>query len=50
MGQVPEAQGDTAEVLESAVDGLGGPVGGAWPVEEGEHVSGATVQGPTQAA
>lgn len=50
MGQVPEAEGDTAEVFESVVDGLGGAVGGAWPVEEREHVSGAPVQGPAQAA
>lgn len=35
VGQAPEAQGDTAKVLEAAVEGPGGSVAGAGPVEVG---------------
>ena len=40
VGEVPESEGGAAEVFEAAVDGLGGTVAGAWPVEVGEHVDG----------
>ena len=39
--QVPEPQGRAAEVFEAAIDGLGGTVAGAGPVEEREDVRGA---------
>jgi hypothetical protein len=35
-------------VLEAAVDGLGRSVGGAGPVEVGQHVSGALLEGPPE--
>ena len=38
MAQVPEAQGDPAEMLEATVDGLDGPVGGAH-VEVGQDLA-----------
>jgi hypothetical protein len=38
VGEVPEAERGAAEAFEPAVDGFGGAVGGAGPVEVGEHV------------
>jgi hypothetical protein len=35
VGEVPEAERGAAEVFEPAVDGFGGAVGGAGPVEVG---------------
>ena len=40
MGEVAEAERGAAEVLEPAVDGLGGAVAGAGAVEEREDVRG----------
>ena len=48
MGEVAESQGDAAEVFESAVDGLGGPVGGAGVVEVGQDVGSTCGQGVAQ--
>ena len=45
VGEVSEAEGGAAEVFESAVDCFGGSVGGAGPVEVGEHVGGALGEG-----
>ena len=45
MGEVAEAEGAAAEVFESAVQRFGGAVRCAGPVEVGQHVSGASVQG-----
>ena len=45
VGEVAEAEGGAAEVFESAVDRFGGSVGGAGPVEVGEHVGGALGEG-----
>jgi len=50
VGEVAEAEGGAAEVLESAVDRLGGSVGGAGSVEEREHVRGAPLQRPAELA
>lgn len=49
MVEVPEAQGDAAQVLESAVDRLNGPVGRAG-VEVGEDLGPAFPHRPTQLA
>ena len=37
-------------MFEPAVDGLGGAVGGAGPVEVGQHVRGPLLQGPAEAS
>ena len=41
MGEIPKSQGGAAQVFQSAVDGFGGSVGGAGPVEVGQHILGA---------
>ena len=46
--EVPEAQGDTAQVLQAPVDRLGGAVGGTGVVEVGQDVGGSFGQGPGQ--
>lgn len=48
VGQVAEPQCRAAQVLEPAVDRLGGPVGGAGPVEVGQDVGGALLQRPAE--
>ena len=48
VGEVAEAEGGAAEVLEAPVDGFGGSVRGAGPVEVGQDVGGATLQGPAE--
>ncbi|EGR96954.1 hypothetical protein HMPREF1162_2360 [, partial [[Propionibacterium] namnetense SK182B-JCVI] len=48
VGQVPEAEGGAAQVFEPPVDGLGGAVAGAGPVEEREDVRGALLQGAAE--
>lgn len=48
VAQVGEAEGDAPERLESAVDGLGGPVRVVVPVEEGEDVPHAFLHGAPQ--
>ena len=48
MGEVPEAQGDAAEVFESAVDGLTRAVRGPRVVEVGQDVGGPFLQGVAQ--
>ena len=50
VGEVPEAEGGSAEVFESAVDRFGGAVGRAGSVEVGEHVSGSLFQGAAERA
>ena len=50
MAEVAESEGGAAEVLESAVDGLGGSVGGAGPVEVGQDVTGSSGEGPAECA
>ncbi|GAA0333971.1 hypothetical protein GCM10009529_10440 [Micropruina glycogenica] len=50
VGEVSEAEGGAAEVFESSVDGFGGAVGGAWMVEVGQYVAGASVQGGAEFA
>ena len=45
MGEVAEAEGGAAEVLEAAVDGFCRAVAGAGSVEGGEHVVGSSFQG-----
>jgi len=50
VGEVAEAEGGSAEVLEATVDGLGGSVRRAGAVEVGEHVAGAFGQSATEAA
>ncbi len=37
-------------MFEASVDGLGGSVAGAGPVEVGQHVGGALLQGPSEPA
>ena len=44
VGEVAEPEGGAAEVLEPAVDGLGGAVAGAGPVEVGQYVKGPLFQ------
>ena len=46
--EVPEAQGDTAQVLQAPVDRFGGAVGGTGAVEVGQDVGGSFGQGPGQ--
>ena len=48
--QVPESEGAAAEVFDPAVDGLGGAVRRAGPVEEREDVCGALLEGPAELA
>lgn len=48
VGEVAKAQGGPAQVFETAVDGLRGPVAGAGSVEEGQDVLGAPLQGASQ--
>jgi hypothetical protein len=48
--QVPESEGAAAEVFEPAVEGLGGAVRRAGPVEEREDVCGALLEGPAELA
>lgn len=48
MGQVAEAQGRAAEVLEATIDGLCRAFAGSGPVEEGEHVFGPAFQGAAE--
>ena len=50
VAQVPEPQGGAAQVLQSAVDGLGGAVAGAGQVEVGQDIAGAAMQGATELA
>src|SRR6185312_524795 len=46
--EVAESEGGSAQVFEAAVDGLGGSVGGAGPIEVGQHVGGALFQCPSE--
>jgi hypothetical protein len=48
VGEVAEAECAAAQVFQAAVDGFGGAVAGAGPVEVGEHVGGAAGQGPAE--
>lgn len=50
VGQVAEAQGRAAQVLQASVDRLCGAIAGARPLEVGQHVGGASLQGPTELA
>ena len=50
VGEVAEAEGGAAEVFKASVDGLGRAVARAGPVEVGEHVGGALVQGASKPA
>lgn len=50
VGEVPEAEGGAAEVFESAVQGLGGPVRRAGTVEVGEDVGGPLLQRSAEGA
>ena len=46
--EVPEAQGDTAQVLQAPVDRLGGAVGGTGVVEVGQDVVGSAFERSAQ--
>ena len=48
VGEVAEAEGGAAEVFEASVDGFGGAVAGAGPVEVGQHVGGALLEGAAE--
>lgn len=48
MGEVSEAQDDTAQVLEPAVDRFGGPIGGTGVIEERQHIRCSAFQCPAQ--
>ena len=50
MGEVAEAEGGAAEVLEPAIDRFRRAVAGAGPVEVREHVEGALFEGSTEPA
>ena len=50
MCEVPRSKGGATLVFEPAVDGLGGAVGAAEAIEEREHVDGALLQDPAEAA
>ena len=47
MGEVAEAEGVAAQVLEAAVDGRGGAVAGAGPIEVGQYVGSTALEGST---
>ena len=50
MGEVAEAEGGSAEVFQSAVDGFGRSVAGSGAVEVGQDVSWASTEGGSEAS